>query len=228
MDTDRPEAYRLLAVSRSSEALEDLLHMGMLTGSRHTDFVKGASGLDNEPTKYAQQAASGSSHHGRGTHDDGIGLVAIVSPSSSLTDKHGPSILQVSGRSTTISALTLLVLTIRPGEFGCTVLRPEATSTWSAAIRMCISTRREQIGGQKRAPNRWRGMNAWQRIVRRLATSAIPGRPTNLEDRCRMHGKLKAELQGCGQQWYHWTCSMLSVPWASTECALPAPSARCP
>lgn len=45
MDTDRPEAYRLLAVSRSSEALEDLLHMGMLTGSRHTDFVKGASGL---------------------------------------------------------------------------------------------------------------------------------------------------------------------------------------
>lgn len=34
-----------------------------------------------------------SSHHGRGTHDDGIGLVAIVSPSSSLTNKHGPSIL---------------------------------------------------------------------------------------------------------------------------------------
>ncbi|GKZ76168.1 hypothetical protein AnigIFM56816_005144 [Aspergillus niger] len=60
MDTDRPEAYRLLAASRSSGALEDLLHMGMLTGSRHTDFVKGASGLDNEPTKYAQQAASGS------------------------------------------------------------------------------------------------------------------------------------------------------------------------
>lgn len=27
---------------------------------------------------------------------------------------------------------------------------PEATSTWSAAIRMSISTRREQIGGQRR------------------------------------------------------------------------------
>lgn len=81
-------------------------------------------------------------------------------------------------------------------------------STWPTAIRNNISTRPEQTGAIKgghvgsreaylwlnqaiiscstawrysSAPNRWLGMNAWRRAVRRLATSALPERPTNLD-----------------------------------------------
>ncbi|OJZ82595.1 hypothetical protein ASPFODRAFT_63792 [Aspergillus luchuensis CBS 106.47] len=167
--------------------------MGMLTGSRHTNFAEGGSG----PVS-AHKASDSCSHHGRGTHDVSIGLVAVGSPSLSPTVENEHAILwHVSEGPTAISALTSLVLTIMSGESGCTVMRPGAMSTWPTAIRNNISTRPEQTGAIKGAPNRWLGMNAWRRA-----------------------------LQGCGQQWNYWTRSMLSVPWAFMECALAAATAR--
>ncbi|OJI88830.1 hypothetical protein ASPTUDRAFT_354103 [Aspergillus tubingensis CBS 134.48] len=125
-------------------------------------------------------------------------------------------------------------------------------STWPIVIRNNISTRPEQTGAIKgghlgsrgaclwlnqaiiscsiltgwryrSAPNRWRGIHAWRRAVRRLATPAIPERPTNLGRVCM---ETEAKLQGCGQHWHHWTRSILSVPWAFMECALAAATAR--